>query len=71
MAEGYTDFEKVANLLDELDIKYTLDSRIESSNQFILIEAYDSGPKVDGYPAFYASWEFDEDGEFIKLGLYE
>lgn len=71
MAEGYTDFEKVANLFDELGIEYHFESRMESSNKFIMIEAYEGGPNVEGYPSFYASWEFTDYGDFIKLGLYE
>lgn len=69
MSEGYTNFEKVANLLDELGIEYTTDTDEEGS-KYINLDA-DRSDGVIGYPGFFAVWVFEEDEEFRELGLYE
>jgi hypothetical protein len=65
-----TDKDKVIALLKELGIGYAdrYGETFETTNDIYLIAGEGN---VDGYGGFCATFEFNEDGSFKKLGIWE
>lgn len=59
-----TDLEKVKELLTALDITFY------EKNLQLIVEAKE-GKKVKGYLGFFTEFNFDEEGKFIDLGIWE
>ena len=67
------DIDRVFDLFSDLGIlsDYTcVDRDVFSNIRKIRVEESDTD-KVVGYMCFYSLWEFDEYGNFIKVGFYE
>ena len=63
-----TDYDKVKALFTELGIGFT--EHDEKDNvKVICCEA--GSDKVIGYSGFFTDFEFDEDGKFIQMGVWE
>lgn len=61
--------QKVIDLLTELGIGFTVDHPEYNPSTNILVKSSNNG--VDGYCMFYNLFEFDEDGKFKVLGIWE
>ena len=62
-----TDKEKLLKLFEEFGISEAV--KHESDNS-VFLEAK-THPKIDGYGFFCTVFEFDENDNFIKLGIWE
>jgi len=62
-----TDLEKLEALLNEFGVSY--DTNKESSRT--TITCIQGHSKVDGYGGFYVEFEFNQDGSFEQMGLWE
>jgi hypothetical protein len=58
-----TERDKVIKLLKELGIGFKLEG------SYIMIDEY--GPKVDAYAGFFAAFEFNIEGEFLRFSIGE
>ena len=58
-----TDQEKLTALLKEFGVGFK-----EADGCLICDEG---SSKIIGYPSFYAIFEFDEQGSFVSMGVYE
>lgn len=72
--QAQTDIEKVALLLDHLGINYWYDYTV-SDKVCIIVETQSSDEdftkKVVGYAMFFNEYQFDLDGNFLRLGIWE
>ena len=68
-----TDLDKVKALFDELGIGYTheLTANPEYSPCAQWLELYEGDAKIGGYSCFFTTFEFDRNGNFIKVGAWE
>jgi hypothetical protein len=73
-----TDFERTKQFLDSLGILY-VHNKLDNSIQFgVPLHKKDRDyyphpkcDKVSGYGGNYTSFEFDKNGEFIRVGAWE
>lgn len=68
---GMTDREKLLALLNEWGVPY-----LEEHSGCVLVGNYAPGmpvnpEKIDGYSGFYTSFDFDTEGQFLKMGAWE
>ncbi|MFC8686018.1 hypothetical protein [Brevibacillus porteri] len=62
-----SDIKKLKSLLDEFGVGYRTIQK--ETKEYIVL---DSGEKkINGYLDFYAEFEFDHDGKFVQIGIYE
>lgn len=59
-----TDYEKVKNLLKDLNVEF-----LEKERKYITLCT--GFKKVIGYTDFETFFEFDKDGNFVQIGIYE
>lgn len=65
-----TDKEKVIGLLTELGIGFTKDvDYFDSSISNVVIDS--DSASAEGYAGFYTVFEFDDDGKFQVIGIWE
>lgn len=65
-----TDKEKVIGLLTELGIGFTEDVPYHDRRTSNIIIDSDSA-SAEGYAGFYTVFEFDDDGKFQVVGIWE
>ena len=69
-----TDREKLIALFTELGIGFEYEEQTdwykstESRGSLVCLEGR---AKIDGYGMFFADFQFDENGKFIKMGVWE
>lgn len=67
-----TDYEKLKQLFTEFGIAFREDwdeSGSDNPNTISLVA--DDSDKVCGYSYFYSTYEFDENGKFVQVGIWE
>lgn len=65
-----TDLQKVKTLFEELGIDFKESPRPDPHGIVLLLEAK-SSDKVKGYNGFHSEYEFDKDGKFLHVGIWE
>jgi hypothetical protein len=76
-----TDYDKLKKLLFEFEINIA-ERSLEDKKEIIIaeqdwdwydgkIEKFNSNEKIKGYFGFYTTFTFDEDGNFINVGIWE
>jgi hypothetical protein len=67
------DYEKVKQLFSELNIGWLTEvpDRIPVNDNNKRLILYSGKEKIDGYCDFFSEFEFDSDGKFIKVGIWE
>jgi hypothetical protein len=71
-----TDLEKLKALLTSWGVPFNREGPSEADTTSFLIvgsesEYYHTHPKITGYPGFYTSYTFDNEGKFVKMGAWE
>jgi hypothetical protein len=73
-----TDLEKLTSLLTEFGIGFTIPTDIPPTKQWnaippnsIVIECEEGSEKIIGYTNFYTHFIFNQDGSFLKMGIWE
>lgn len=74
-----TDKEKLQSLFSEFGIGYFSDDDAQidvmygETSHAVFLENPIAGrnEKIDGYGGFYARFNFDDDGKFVNVGLFE
>lgn len=66
-----TDKEKVEALFKELGIGYELDYPMGCNGELRIVCKALSCKNVEGYDGFVAIFNFDRDGKFDRLGVWE
>jgi len=64
------DIDKLKQLLDSWEVPY----RIDDDDDILVGRFWDSEenhPKVNGYNGFFTAFEFDDDGDFVRMGAWE
>jgi hypothetical protein len=62
-----TDKQKLIDLLNDFRIKFREESRTITINS----DRYGEDSKVSGYMGFFTDFEFDNNGGFISMGIWE
>jgi hypothetical protein len=73
-----TDIEKMKELFDELKIGYKhvthrkhMHSAGGGSQVLLLIAGISEQSNIIGYLDFYTEYHFDDEGKFLKVGIWE
>ena len=69
-----TDYDKVKNLLDDLDIEYEEDECLcprKDYDPYKILHLVTGTRNVRGYDGFQCNFEFDMDGSFLNIRLGE
>jgi hypothetical protein len=61
------DIEKLKALLNEFGVEYST----EAVDDGVGIVCRSGADKVDGYCSFFVEFQFEEDGRFKKIGIWE
>jgi hypothetical protein len=66
------DRKRITTLFQDLDVA----TRTEGNDIIIEVGEFDSDSgrqttRVDGYDGFFVRFEFNQSGEFIKMGIWE
>lgn len=60
-----TDRERLESIFQDFGLT------IEHEGNSLILRATDHNPKQGGYTDFQADFEFTEEGQFIKMGVWE
>jgi len=71
MTKTGTDIEKVKSLLSELGVGFKVKGGDRDNPGGQNIKCQEGYKKVGGYPWFYTNFEFDKDGKFILMSVWE
>lgn len=63
-----TDYQKLKELLTGFGVRFSKETR-ENENQ--VIQCMSGWDKVDGYLGFFTDFEFNKEGKFIEMGIWE
>lgn len=72
-----TDREKLKSLLNEFGINFKeggtnfRGASIPEMKNDIEVHAQGKEHKVNGYMGFFCTFEFDDDGKFVQMGIFE
>ena len=61
------DYDKLKELLTSFGVEFTE----ETKDDVRIIECYEGHAKVTGHPYFFTDFNFDKDGKFIEMGVWE
>lgn len=69
-AKPMKDIDKLKQLLDSWGVPYKIDDDGDVRVGHFWDSARDH-PKVNGYDGFFTAFEFDDDGNFLRMGAWE